>query len=329
LFVDHFNRILEADNGQQLSRAWVYQERVLAPRTVHFHATEMLWECISSSRCECGGLGREKVDLFRPRISGEAVPSDIDRQWCSVVQQYSGLNASHSSDKFPALSGIAEHFHAKLQCDYLAGLWRTHLLRGLQWVVADGNKGCRRLPYRAPTWSWASLDKLSSTADQHHGIRVTYDSTQSIEQDKTLAVVAANVRSLGENPYGAVRKGGVIVLKATYFIPCQVEIETELSYVGGVESILLLKFNGDQKDIRVEPDIAFASLPVGKSQAPYDAEELRWIVLGKNKHRQHGLLLKLRKVRKGKKEVYERVGLPSCSLMFNFEGGKDAMFKIL
>jgi hypothetical protein len=281
---------------------------------------------MSSSRCECGGLDREKADLFRPRIVGEAVPSDIDKQWYSVVQQYSGLNASHPSDKFPALSGIAEHFHAKLQCGYLAGLWRTYLLRGLQWVVSDGNKACRRLPYRAPTWSWASLDKLSSTASQHHGIRVTYDLTQSIVQDKGLAVVGTSVRSLGKNPYGAVREGGFIILKATYFIPCKVEAKAELSFVGRVDSILILKFDGGQKDIRVEPDIAFASLPVEQSRPRYNAEELRWIVLGKNNTHQYGLLLKLQG---GNTEAYERVGLPSCSLMFDFKGGKDALFKIL
>ncbi|KAE9380959.1 HET-domain-containing protein, partial [Stipitochalara longipes BDJ] len=139
-----------------LSRAWVYQERLLAPRTVHFHSTEMLWECISSSRCECGGLDRRPIDIFRPNTFDGGLARDLEEQWFSVVQQYSGLNTSHPSDKLPALSGIAEQFQAKLQCGYLAGLWRNHLLRGLSWIVADGNKACRRLPYRAPTWSWAS-----------------------------------------------------------------------------------------------------------------------------------------------------------------------------
>ncbi|PMD53184.1 HET-domain-containing protein, partial [Hyaloscypha bicolor E] len=140
-----------------LSRAWVYQERLLAPRTVHFHATELLWECISASRCECGGLDRKPIDKFRPNTFGAGLTrEDLSEQWFSVVQQYSGLNASHPSDKLPALSGIAEQFQAKLESEYLAGLWRNCLFRGLSWIVADGTKACRRLPYRAPTWSWAS-----------------------------------------------------------------------------------------------------------------------------------------------------------------------------
>lgn len=32
----------------QLSRAWVLQERLLAPRTLYFHEQEMAWDCRSS-----------------------------------------------------------------------------------------------------------------------------------------------------------------------------------------------------------------------------------------------------------------------------------------
>ena len=39
-----------------LSRGWVFQERVLSPRVLHFCADEMVWECNSATRCECGGL---------------------------------------------------------------------------------------------------------------------------------------------------------------------------------------------------------------------------------------------------------------------------------
>ncbi|KAH6722279.1 hypothetical protein BKA61DRAFT_466819, partial [Leptodontidium sp. MPI-SDFR-AT-0119] len=36
-----------------LSRTWVYQERSLSPRTLHFHSTEMIMEYSSHLRCEC------------------------------------------------------------------------------------------------------------------------------------------------------------------------------------------------------------------------------------------------------------------------------------
>lgn len=213
------------------------------------------------------------------------------------------MNASFPSDKLTALSGIAEQFHAKLQCGYLAGLWRDHLLRGLQWSVADGNKAWRGLPYRAPTWSWASLDKLSSTATGHHGVRVTYKFTELVKPDNRLVFVDGFVPSDGKNPYGAVSEGGVIVLRAAFLTPSTAEIETELSWVDEVESILLLQLEGHEGKIRVEPDIAFTSLPLGISHA--DAKELRWLVLGKIENKHYGLILKLSK---GREEVYKRVG---------------------
>jgi hypothetical protein len=272
----------------------------------------MLWECIASSRCECGSLYREKPEVFRPSILSKPDPSDVE-QWCSVVQQYSGLNATYSSDKLPALSGIAEHFQTKLKCDYMAGLWSNHLLRGLQWAVADGNRACRQLSYRAPTWSWASLDMLTPDSDQHYGVRVTYKLSESINRDKNLSVVSARVQSDGKNPYGAVKEGGEIILKGAFLIPWNAEVKTEPSYVDGTETILILHFEGVQKGIRVQPDVAFTSPRLNTLEQLFDARGLRWLVLGETNTHQYGLLLRLRK---DQEEVYERVCMTSAPLSF-------------
>ncbi|KAF2122477.1 heterokaryon incompatibility protein-domain-containing protein [Lophiotrema nucula] len=40
-----------------LARAWVFQERILSPRTVHFCGSEIVWECRETCACECGSLG--------------------------------------------------------------------------------------------------------------------------------------------------------------------------------------------------------------------------------------------------------------------------------
>jgi len=223
-----------------------------------------------------------------------------------VVQQYSGLNASHPSDKLTALSGISEQFQAKLQCEYLAGLWSNDLLRGLAWIVADGNKACRRLPYRAPTWSWASLDKLHSPQSEHRGVRVTYVFTKSLRQDDRLEVKSASVPITGSNPYGTVAEGGHIVLKAAFLTPCTAEIETEIVMTGEIESTLLLQFKGHKTKIRVQPDVSFTSLPMGIRQMPNYAQDLRWLFLGEGGNQYHGLLLKLLD---RQRDLYERVGM--------------------
>lgn len=36
-----------------LSRRWVFQERILSPRVVHFGEQEVFWECSSHTTCQC------------------------------------------------------------------------------------------------------------------------------------------------------------------------------------------------------------------------------------------------------------------------------------
>lgn len=43
--------------GPLHTRAWVYQERTLAPRVLHFGGNQILWECLRSYRCEAFSEG--------------------------------------------------------------------------------------------------------------------------------------------------------------------------------------------------------------------------------------------------------------------------------
>jgi len=125
--------------------------------------------------------------------------------------------------------------------------------------------------------------------------------------------VSARVQSDGKNPYGAVKEGGEIILKGAFLIPWNAEVKTEPSYVDGTETILILHFEGVQKGIRVQPDVAFTSPRLNTLEQLFDARELRWLVLGETNTHQYGLLLRLRK---DQEEVYERVGMTSAPLSF-------------
>jgi hypothetical protein len=59
----HWNTIspnLFMKNYPLLSRAWVFQERMLSPRVLHFCRSELVWECRETAKCECGGFVDEK-----------------------------------------------------------------------------------------------------------------------------------------------------------------------------------------------------------------------------------------------------------------------------
>ncbi|OTA90533.1 hypothetical protein M434DRAFT_390302, partial [Hypoxylon sp. CO27-5] len=86
---------LSIRNNPLLSRGWVFQERVLAPRILHFCNQELVWECGEQTCFECGTLTKD-------------------------------------GDRLPALSGLAERM-APFLGKYLTGLWDKSLLRDLTW----------------------------------------------------------------------------------------------------------------------------------------------------------------------------------------------------
>jgi hypothetical protein len=80
--------------------------------------------------------------------------------WDMIVKAYTNANLTHGSDKLIAISALARHCQTQLglEGDYLAGLWRRHLGHQLLWKTHPYLKGTRPSEYRAPTWSWASMD---------------------------------------------------------------------------------------------------------------------------------------------------------------------------
>jgi hypothetical protein len=78
-------------------------------------------------------------------------------QWYSIIADYSNRKMTFSSDAFPALVGLATEFRARLHDQYVAGLWQGDLHRGLLWIVDEPEYAVVIKPYRAPSWSWASI----------------------------------------------------------------------------------------------------------------------------------------------------------------------------
>jgi hypothetical protein len=126
--------------------------------------------------------------------------------WCELVGTYSKLQLSDSADKLLAMSAIAEAVEAALlDCNsatenYKAGLWQQHMPINLLWYNARQDP-CFRPPYRAPSWSWASIDRGVTTFD--------YNQINSHHPNcYTAAVLSVDV-SLASRiaPYGQVMGG--------------------------------------------------------------------------------------------------------------------------
>jgi len=99
--------------------------------------------------------------------------------WERIVEAYTACQLTKAEDKLIALSGIAKHMQPILGNDeYLAGLWRKFLPSQLLWTVNHGRQSnhepsLRPEVYRAPSWSWASVDgEISVGATTENGILV-------------------------------------------------------------------------------------------------------------------------------------------------------------
>jgi hypothetical protein len=157
-----------------LDRGWVFQERTLSPRVLHFVGEELIFECRYTLDCECGTEGIENK-FERIRLWDDAENSVVgpNRQhglpmglWYQVVSEYTQLSLSHSSDALPALSGIAKEFAAKIEDDYVAGMWKRTLVSNLLWYFME-DAGHITTPWTAPSWSWASRTFKSSSSRAH------------------------------------------------------------------------------------------------------------------------------------------------------------------
>ncbi|PMD16357.1 HET-domain-containing protein [Hyaloscypha hepaticicola] len=87
---------------------------------------------------------------------GDGAPNAY-RYWNNIVEEYSKKNLTKETDRLIALYGIAQSIKQQYTHDeYVAGMWKNHLLNQLLWMTYTNLKKARP-EYRAPSWSWASV----------------------------------------------------------------------------------------------------------------------------------------------------------------------------
>lgn len=174
----------EATNLPLLKRAWAFQERLFAPRIIHFTPAEIVWECMSSVGCECGNLQDTTAarSAFGPAQSFKSKFHDIVirgcaeqrlRYWHCITAQYSARELTRSSDRLPALACVARLINPRAFGRYLYGIWEDTLPVSLLWwsETADDDHPAadsatthfRPRGKSIPTWSWMSVEGRVST----------------------------------------------------------------------------------------------------------------------------------------------------------------------
>ncbi|KAK3988910.1 heterokaryon incompatibility protein-domain-containing protein [Cladorrhinum sp. PSN332] len=156
------------------TRGWVFQERMLAPRLLHFSESQVLWDCATLSASEVLPSGlppqldaksaterhwRERLSLIREEgdsvaaaqvqreVRAGTADDSLEGFWREAVRNYTRCElTSYTADRLKAIWGVAklvrdglreEDTDPKQLEEYGAGLWRKNLYMQLAWRVVN------------------------------------------------------------------------------------------------------------------------------------------------------------------------------------------------
>lgn len=167
----------EVDDGPLNDRGWVFQERYLAKRVVHFGQSQLAWEC---GEWRALGMFPDGLPFYlgEPESKpghGTAMTASTSQsrqlqeqhmgfaeEWQQLLSKYSRCEFSFPNDKLTAFEGIARCLMVTRPEDtYFAGSWKSTALYDLPWYRHEHDRGSSPIDEtrgRAPSWSWASVD---------------------------------------------------------------------------------------------------------------------------------------------------------------------------
>ncbi|KAJ0107028.1 hypothetical protein J7T55_006906 [Diaporthe amygdali] len=180
LYVFYSHCFLRQGEKPLNKRGWVFQERILSPRIIHFSEDQVFWECWSLRASEILPHGAPNPTLTdqNKRIGIDSTTFDsqeIRSRWCELVGTYSSTSLSFVNDHLLGISAVAKRFCTAMRVqpsEYLAGMWKNDLPLSMIWHQDSipGREGpAKHEPdlemEHAPSWSWASIMASTTIAD--------------------------------------------------------------------------------------------------------------------------------------------------------------------
>ncbi|KAF1847870.1 HET-domain-containing protein [Cucurbitaria berberidis CBS 394.84] len=183
-------------------RGWVFQERLMTPRMLIFGDDRVYWECHERTLNEYLPTGLpDSAKIFDDELS------TLHVHWYTLMGYYSRTELTYpEKDKLAAVAAIARRFGCVIPGRYCAGLFESDIPIGLLWyqIIADQDRSPR---YRAPTWSWASVDGstiFNSARYAHKRGRIHYRTLANVE---SIAIELKEPR----NPFGQVLSAELVI----------------------------------------------------------------------------------------------------------------------
>ncbi|CEF78928.1 hypothetical protein FGSG_04011 [Fusarium graminearum PH-1] len=158
------------------TRAWVFQERILAPRVIHFCRNKIFRECSQEQMDELQDYSpwisipkqasQAHINLISDEgLDGLGKEQDFYHQFRSRLEIYSRTALSFPQDRLSSVAGISKAIGRYMglgEDEYFAGVWRNDLPKALLWKTrySLGNKNWdpENAGYISPSWSWAGCE---------------------------------------------------------------------------------------------------------------------------------------------------------------------------
>ncbi|KAK7449760.1 hypothetical protein VKT23_013235 [Stygiomarasmius scandens] len=200
-------------------RAWCLEERLLSPRSLVYASHTLQYHCqtciVNVGGAVCGPMIGQRLPnlllLPDPDIPSSLSKSDervLRWSWMEVLGDYTQRVVTKPGDKLVAFAAMAEQFYRVWKSEYIAGLWRSTLVRDLLWYKDYETRYLRPEKYRAPSWSWAGVDGriVAYTMDDRLSVDdADVEACEILSCQITLATMFL--------PFGKV-KSGILVLRS-------------------------------------------------------------------------------------------------------------------
>jgi hypothetical protein len=202
------------NNLPLFSRAWTFQEELLATRVLYFCSEEIVFQCKSSISCQCGGISSyleegKKYTTKKQYQDALLEYGEPKYQWTRIVKQYSARYLTKETDRLPALSGLTGTFRDKELGEFVAGMWTKSLPLWLTWEVYGSQISPDPAVYVAPSWSWISITSGNQIEYAHSGWKKDGNSNHLL--DIKLSILDVHCELAGTDPSGTIKSGYIYV----------------------------------------------------------------------------------------------------------------------
>lgn len=271
------------------SRAWALQEHILSPRLLIYTRFGLVWQC---DQAKLGKLIDSRNSSLSKVYTYRLPDSCGVQDWNRLVEFFCSRDLSKPRDKLHAIAALAQRYHEATGDQYLAGLWRSTMLCNLlwfhhpEWLVYPTSMDHRPDEYRAPSWSWASIDGTVLLRTRTNGP----GHAEIVDCQVELADP--------ENPFGEVTAGSLRIRGPL------IEVRWKNTDGQSLPKVYTCNRTGPSVNDAILGDL-FLDEPRNGPQSSRELVSSVCLLIG-DRNRHHALMLRLLP---GSKDTYSRIGL--------------------